>query len=402
MSQACGNNVAVDFILVVDDTSSMDRQQNWLRRYLPNLEEALKELCIGNSTDYPNLYQIIGYGGNPQIGPGDFDGCDFCNGESPHFVVEGSGLCSQFSCPAFPPEPTFPISGLEAATANLQNIGGFTLVGDAEVAYAALEFALDHARLRTTTRRATYIPVLILLTNGDADDYTDARFDSLLERFIDNRPSMVLAFALNLGNFQTNNNLRQPFGTANNYEEGDLTVWYLPTNTGPAEPASVPYGSVTCDVSSSVTPNNEFRNVDKDFIDLLMCSKRSSASFWDLDFVVNGRDEDVDRFTTAFIQQNADAIINRAQLFNCRLCYCTDSGTEVCVFVENKDICSCLQGSSSTECFCVDARLKELAQAGQSLTLPASMATSILSECGLTQTTTPSSVNCRDYVQCVN
>ena len=400
MSQACGNNVAVDFILIVDDTSSMDRQQTWLRTYLPDLDAALQELCIGNSTDYPNLHQIVAYGGNPQIGPGVFDNKDFANAEDPHFVIEGSGLSAQFSPPIL--QTTFTIDKILAVTQNLQNIGGFSLTGDREVAYEAIEYALDNAVLRANTRDAVFIPVMILLTNGDADDYTEARFNSILDRFINNRPSTVLAFALNLGRFTTSNNLPQPFGAANNHEGGDLTVWHLPNAAAPATRASVPYGSVTCDVSTSVTENDEYRFVCRDFIDLLMCSKRSSASFWDLDFVVNGGTEDVARFTTAFIQQNADAIINRAQRFNCRLCYCTPSATEVCLFVENEQICNCLQDNPGSDCSCVNARLQEIAQAGQTVTLSAADANNILSNCGMTPTTTPSSVNCKDYVNCVN
>ena len=402
MSQACGNNVAVDFILVVDDTRSMDRQQNWLRRNLPDLEEALKKQCIGNSTEFPNLYQIVAYGGNPLIGPRSNDDCSYANAEAPHFVIGCEGLCCQLALPPPINNPVFTISGLEDATDNLQNVGGFSLTGDAEVAYAALEFALDHAVLRTTTSNAIFIPVIILLTNGDADDYSEARFNSLLNRLISNRPSMVLAFALNLGNFQASNVLLTPFGVANNYEDGNLTAWLLPSDSGPATPASVPYGDVTCDVSPSVTPNSEFRNVDRDLIDLLMCSERSSASFWDLDYVVNGGDAEVARFTNAFIQQNSDSIINRAQQFNCRLCYCTPSATEVCVLVENERICNCLQDNPSSDCSCINARLQEIAQQGQDLTLTPAEADTILSNCGLTQTTTPSSATCKDYVICAN
>ncbi|KAI6645838.1 Collagen alpha-4(VI) chain-like [Oopsacas minuta] len=397
-SQTCGNNVAVDFILVVDDTSSMDRQQDWLRTYLPELERELKLLCIGNTTDYPNRYQIVGYGGKSTFGPGTQRGKEYTNAQEPHFVIEGTGFPYQLSPPI--PDPTFTIDSLQAVTGNLQNIGGF-FEGDREIAYTALQFALDNAILRESTRDATFVPVLILLTNGDADDYSTDKFDSLLGQFINNWESMVLAFALNLGEFTTSNNLINPFGAANNYEDEALAVWYLPA-TGDATLQSVPYGSVTSDVSSAVTPDPEFRNVGRDFIDLLMCSERSSASFWDLDFVVDGQIEDVRRFTDAFIQQNSEAIINRAQRFSCRLCHCTTSATEVCVIVQNEQICECLSDNPTADhCPCVIIALETKAQLGLNFNLNAGDAANILSTCGMTQTT-PSSANCKNYINYVN
>ena len=398
-SQACGNNVAVDFIFVVDDTSSMVEQQDWLRTNVPDLETALNDLCIGNATGYPNRFQIIGYGGNKNIGPFDNGNLRFTNAKDPHFVLPGgTGIQYQFSYPTA--DPSFTIDELQSATSNLQNIrGGFT--GQDEVAYEAIQYALDNAVLRNNTPDATFIPVLLLLTNGDADDYTPSFYESLLNQFI-STPDMVLAFALNFGTFTTSDNsVTQPFGVANNYEGGKLTAWVDGTQ---ATRTSIDYGIATTDVSIAVTTNPEFRNVNRDFIDLLLCSERSSASFWDLDFVVNGGEAGVRRFTDAFIQQNSGAIVDRAQSFNCRLCYCTLEGNEVCVIVQNQDMCECLQGDNPpAECACVITRLQQEARDSDTTnTLIPSTARDIISDCGLAQTTTPSSANCKNYINSIN
>ena len=404
-SQACGKNVAVDFIFVVDDTSSMFRQQDWLRTNVPVLEVELNDLCIGNATGYPNRFQIIGYGGSKSIGPFDNGNIRFTNGKDPHFVVPGTGFQYQFSYPTT--DPSFTIDELQAATSNLQNIrSAFT--GQDEVAYEALQYALDNAVLRTNTPDATFIPVLILLTNGDADDYSLTLYESLLNQFID-RPDMVLAFAINFGRFTTSDNsVTQPFGVANNYEGESLTAWIDGLQ---AASTSISYGVATTDVSNAVTTNPEFRNVNRDFIDLLLCSKRSSASFWDLNFVVEAAEggaeagaEAVRRFTDAFIQQNSGAIIDRAQSFTCRLCYCTPEAQEVCVIVQNRDICECLQGDNPpNECACVISSLQDAARNSDVTFDLSTLATSdIIDNCGLAQTTTPSSANCREYINSIN
>eukprot|EP00800_Vazella_pourtalesii_P019443 TRINITY_DN6598_c0_g1_i1.p1 TRINITY_DN6598_c0_g1~~TRINITY_DN6598_c0_g1_i1.p1 ORF type:complete len:417 (-),score=75.42 TRINITY_DN6598_c0_g1_i1:58-1308(-) len=397
-SQACGKNVAVDFIFVVDDTSSMVRQQDWLRTNVPVLEVALNNLCIGNATGYPNRYQIVAYGGNKDFGPFDNGDLRFTNAKDPHFVLPGSGFPYQFSYPTA--DPSFTIDQLPAATANLQNIRrGFT--GQDEVAYEAIQYALNNSVLRVNSPDATFVPVLLLLTNGDADDYSLSFYDSLLSQFID-RPDMVLAFAINFGRFTTSDNsVTQPFGVANNYEGESLTAW---VDGVQATRTTIDYAVATTDVSNAVTTNPEFRNVKRDFIDLLLCSERSSASFWDLNFVVEGGDEEVQRFTDAFIQQNSGAIIDRAQSFTCRLCYCTTDGNEVCVIVLNRDICECLQGDNPpTQCNCVISSLQNLARnSAVNMNLTPADATTIISDCGLALTTTPSSATCKTYISSIN
>ena len=384
---------------MVDDTGSMERQQNWLSRYLPELEKALTARCIGNETGAPNLYQMIAYGAKGFPAGVDPNGRPYAGGREPHFVTNGTELVDQFSPPVS--DPTFTIDQLTAVAANLQNIGGFRIPGIDEVGYEALEFALRYSVLRENTDAITYIPVMILLTNGDADDFSSSNYTNLLGKFR-NMTNMVLAFALNLGNFTSRDDLRNLFGVANNYEGANLAAWYIPSNISDAKLENVPYGTVSSDVSARVTPNSEYRNVGRDYINLLMCSMRSSASFWDLDFVVNGDAEDVRRFTDAFIRQNSEAIINRAQRFSCRFCHCSASANEVCLLLENERLCRCLQDDPPTECNCVQSELQTLVQAAtQTMTPSDGQVDTILNSCNLV-TSIPSSDACMDYINYIN
>ena len=387
---------------MVDDTSSMDRQQNWLRLYLPELENALTDQCIGNQPNLdpsvPNLYQIIAYGAR-DFPPGTVQGIEYAGGRSPHFVLDGTGVAYQFSLPVS--NPTFTIDRIEEVTDNLQNIGGFGITGNDEDGYEALDYALRNAVLRSSTDTITYIPVMILLTNGDADDYSSSKYAELLNEF-KRRTNMVFAFALNVGNFTTTNNLPDLFGVANNFEGGDLAAWYIPGATSDATLQNIEYGSITSDVSPRFTINTEYRNVGRDYINLLMCSMRSSASFWDLDFVVNGGAEDVRRFTDAFIQQNAEAIISRAQRFSCRYCYCSPSANEVCAILEEEQLCGCLQDSPPSGCSCAQTMLQALVQpATETFTPSTTQVQNILTSCNLVATP-PTSGDCTSYIDYIN
>ncbi|WP_411024939.1 collagen-like protein, partial [Salmonella sp. s54836] len=72
-------NVSIDFVLVMDDSSSMKDQQAWILQHIPTLHSNLFSNNIGIAEGYPNTFQLIAFGGNP-----DDNGVDF---EAPHFVT---------------------------------------------------------------------------------------------------------------------------------------------------------------------------------------------------------------------------------------------------------------------------------------------------------------------------
>ena len=342
----CNANVAVDFVLIVDDSYNNVESQEWIRTYLPLLNQKLLERCVGISAQAPNLAQLIAFGAGSIL-------------EAPHFVTPDS-LYVHPSSPAYS-SPTMRVEHLTEAINNLQNQQSRPIDGFREPGYSALNFALEHAWLRGSADRFLFIPMFIFITDEHTSDYSEAQFESIVEK-VRERSTLVLEFIVNPLKINTSN-IDDLFGVAYSNAQ-DLTVWGL--NATATEKSTVASGSV------EVYPRDDamHREVKRDYMDLAMCTQRTSTHLWNMDTFLSSDSTQVDRASAIFVSESAGAIIERAVDFSCQQCYCNGTEAATCIQLEEKLLCDCITSSTDRRCPCVREEIQNILEGKSQLSIP--------------------------------
>ena len=342
----CTSNVAVDFVVIVDDSYNNVESQEWIRTQVPLLDQKLLERCVGLSASAPNLVQLIAFGAGSIL-------------EGPHFVTPESLYVhpnnNDYS------SPTMRVDLLKDAINNLQNQQLRPIDGYREPGYSALNFALENAWLRRSTDRNQFIPMFIFITDEHTSDYSENQFESIVEK-VRERSTLVLEFIVNPLKFNTSS-VDDLFGVAYSNAQ-DLTVWGV--NGTATEKSNVASGSV------KVYPRDDpmHREVKRDYMDMAMCTQRTSTHIWNMGTFLSSDAEQVDRVSAVFVGESTGAIIERAVDFSCQQCYCNGSAAATCIQLEEKLLCDCITSSTDRRCPCVREELQNILEGKSQLTIP--------------------------------
>lgn len=339
------STVAVDFILIVDDSFGNVNSQRWIKEYIPILNQRLLDQCIGLLQVAPNRAQIIGFGGAPFL-------------RAPHFVTPDKVFLYKDS-PGFSTR-SFTMSDFESAIDNLQNLGD-GLTGNEEPGYEALEFALDYAVLRPSTEAVKYVPLFLFVSDEEtACNYSDSKFEEIVERFRQRSPS-VLEFIINPRSFNASG-LDNIFGVSYSNNQ-DLNVWsYNATQT---DRSTVAIGSV----QTYLRDRRSHREIKRHYIDLAMCTQRASTHVWNMEpFLTNS--SIVNKVSDAFISQSIETVIEQGVTFTCQHCYCDATGNSNCIQLEGKILCDCLDRGVDRRCPCVRQQIQNLLEGASNMTIP--------------------------------
>ncbi|KAI6645892.1 hypothetical protein LOD99_13150 [Oopsacas minuta] len=345
----CISNVAVDFVVIVDDSSGNLASHQWVNTNLPILNQKLLYKCVGSRASAPNLVQLIAFGS------GEFY-------RDPHFVTPDM----TFVTPDNPQYTSVPMrmNQLVNAINNLQSARK-TVIGYIEPGYATLNFALEHAILRRSTEIIRYIPMFLFVTDEQTNDYSEAGFESILEKFRQTT-SLVLEFIVNTLKFNTSS-IDNLFGVAYSNAQ-DMTIWSLDdTSTVKSTTAS---GSVQ--VYPRLNISGQARYVKRDYMDLALCTQSVSTHVWNMEPFLSTDTSLVEKVSQVFLKETTDAIIERAVEFKCQQCYCNGTTETVnCVQLEEKLLCDCIASSGADRrCPCVRDEVQKLTQGMSQLTIP--------------------------------
>ena len=342
----CTSNVAVDFVMIVDDSYNNVESQEWIRTYVPLLNQKLLERCVGLSAAAPNLVQLIAFGAGSVL-------------EAPHFVTPDSLYVHPSSIDFS--SPTMRVDFLTDAINNLQNQQTRPIDGYREPGYSALDFALEYAWLRKSTDKNQFIPMFIFITDEHTSDYSEAQFESIVEK-VRERSTLVLEFIVYPLKMNTSS-IDHLFGVAYSNAQ-DLTVWGV--DASGTEKSTVASGSV------KVYPRDDpmHRELKRDYMDLAMCTQRTSTHLWNMDTLLSSDAAQVAKASAVFVSESAGAVIERAVDFSCQQCYCNGSEAATCIQLEDKLLCDCLTSSSDRRCPCVREEIQNILEGKSQLSIP--------------------------------
>ena len=137
-------HTAIEFIMVVDQSSSMEAYIAWLKTFVPYLNNALDEKKIGSTRDCPNQFAAIGFGNLDDPLP---------------IVYRTQGGASLF--------PLFEFADISRYLVKKGE-------GRIEYGYLAIAMALKNLPLRNSSRNCQVRRHLLLMTDED-NDVSDER-----------------------------------------------------------------------------------------------------------------------------------------------------------------------------------------------------------------------------------
>ena len=341
----CNSNVAVDFVVIVDDSYNNYESQKWVDKHLPLLNERLLEKCIGRSAVAPNFVQLIAFGAGLFY-------------EVPHFVTPEF----RYVLPDFPQYSSVPMRMVELQNAikNLQNqlLSG-QLQGFKEPGYSALKFALKHAILRESTNKIQYIPMFIFVTDEQTNDYSETDFSDILDSFRE-RSTLILDFIVNPLKFNTSL-IDDLFGVAYSNTQ-ELTVWSL--NDTESEKSAVASGSVQVYRREEITG----QYVKRDYMDLAICTQRTSTHVWNMEHFLSPNYTEI--VSDTFLKESTDTIIERAVAFSCQQCYCNGEESATCIQLEEKFLCDCITNiGADRRCPCAREEIQNILEGKSELSI---------------------------------
>lgn len=265
---------AVDMLFVVDESSSMADEHYWLRDMIGQLEDALRNIGIGNYSGTPNRYGLVGFG-----------------------TWKGRGNY----LPTVYPMPTGNLMGsaeeLVEASQDLQTHG---LVEDG---YKAIQYALQRYKEEIEARQAARM--VILITDEDLDNRSGIGYQSLLKQLMDAPlSSPQLSYKLNVV-------------VNHRFRSGDVEALGV-TSQGLAyvdNPRSINHYVIA--FNGEAVPDSGFGNTLDSYVRLAWAT---GGAAWNLKKIYNGGFP-VTAFTRSFIDVKVQEALT--QLLQCVECVCS-------------------------------------------------------------------------------
>ena len=134
-------DVAIDFIIVIDQSRGLEKYSSWLATFAPYLNSELEAINIGSTTTCPNQYALVGFGNVDPL-------------PIIYKTQNGSSLFSIFD--------------FAEVSRNSTN------TGVVEHGYLAMATALTDLPLRNSTQHCQVQRHLLLMTDEDNDYYNDS------------------------------------------------------------------------------------------------------------------------------------------------------------------------------------------------------------------------------------
>lgn len=286
---------AVDFVFVIDESGSMVDEHFWLRGMIHQLDEALRQMGIGNSSQTPNRYGLVGFGS-----------------------WKGRGVI----------EPTayrMPSGSLLGSADEFRDVlKDLRTNGQIEDGYQAIQFALTEYASAIKERRAAR--QIVLITDEDVDNRNGISYQSILRQLLQFSPDEIeLSPRLNaIVNHRFRSGEIEAFGVTSS------RLAYI------ENPRSV--NKYVVAFNGEAVPDGGHGNTLDHYVHLAWDTQGAA---WNLNKLFSGGFP-VDAFTQAFIDVKVDEVLS--QLYQCVACKCSPGISQF------EALCNVSHVSSPVEC----------------------------------------------------
>lgn len=289
---------AVDVCIIISAAVSMRSHQRWLQIVVPQLEQQLLSMGVGNETDRPNRYCVVQFGGRGDELKGHF------------ILVNGRKF--------------FPASSFVVARRQLKRNG------DIADGYEAVEFTLNNAPFRNDTTIKTMLLLISNMGRSVLATKVNLTRDVILSRLLENQVIFDSVVSADFGVItQGSSNLQRAIGL-NGYNKSTVVR---------------PNGEFEF-INGVVThTSNEGQTVD----DYVTLSLAAGSSSWSIGSILAEEETNViTSFVKAFVAAHRLESMRTVEV--CQNCSCADSvggsiescQNLVCSLHSDQELCRCL------------------------------------------------------------
>ena len=303
---------AVDVCLIVSAAQTMRMHQRWLQIAIPQLEQELTSMGIGNGTDKPNRYCVVQFGGSRTQLRG-------------HFILVNG-------------EEFFPAGSFVLARRELKRSG------DVADGYEAVEFALNNAPFRDDT---TVKKMMVLVSNmGRSVLATSSNLtrDVILSMLSESSVSLDTVVSAEF--------------EIQGQSSSETVIGQNGVDTGTAVRSDGGYEFVDGAVSHYSSQGQTIH----DYVNLSLAAGSSS---WSIDVLAQENTSVILSFVRSFIASHRLERLKMVEV--CQACRCADESGEspfescrdlVCGRHDNQDLCRCLVTRTPSEVSSAEQRRK--------------------------------------------